>query len=217
MQKNTILEQLKELSEKSMWQEAQKLLEENQSLFDPGVYHFNLGFFSLKQENLLKARVEFEKSKIFAHESLVLDNALLETTNALGVTSIESYSFLERVELEFVEASAFTYLSLSFFFSILFFWFYKKITSRTVRIIWILLILTPISFKFLVYPEVKPAVLEKDHFLYFGPSFAFEKMGELPTGTKIFLEESNDSKWKRVFYPKSLRGWIENKDYIEIE
>lgn len=217
MQKNTILEQLKELSDKSLWMDAQKLIEENIEIFDPGVYHFNLGFFYLKQEKFLEARVEFEKSKLLAHESLVLDNALQETTNALGVTSIESYSFLEKVELEFVEASAFTYLSLSFFFIISFAWFYKKIISRTIRIIWLLLILTPISFKFLVYPEVKPIVLKQDHFLYFGPSFAFEKMGELPVGTKLFIEEREDLKWKRILYPKSLRGWIENKDYIELE
>lgn len=207
-----ILEDLMALEKSADWKKAESLILNHKDEFDAGVYYFNLGIIKLKQQDFVGARIALETAKKNAFESLVLDEALNETKEALSSEAIESVDAWEKVEISLIELPIQFYISLTVVILITFLLIKKYLDSIVTKVFWILFAFIPLLFKLLFFPQMQTLVTTTDLPVYFGPSKVFEKVSELPPGIKIYTGKNVDSKWLQVLFPKNQQGWVENNE-----
>jgi hypothetical protein len=206
-----ILSEFKSLYENKNYEDALSLLHENKPMFDPGIYEFNIGLIYMKQEYYVLARINFEKAKELGFMTNELNSALSIVKDNLEVTVLEENSSVsDNVNDILFDLPKELFFSTSILLLILFTVFYKKMSSRTLRVISLIIITFPIIFFFTVIDGKSEVILLDDHIVRRGPSKMFEEVQVAPKGMKVFINDQVDG-WNFIVHPKSHQGWIKTK------
>jgi len=189
-----------------------KFLQSIKSSLDDSVYHYNLGTFLAKKNELSQARFHFEVAKDLNFNKSMLENNLKVVKQTLQVNIIEEPETITEHLIGGVDAFPKDYF-LSFFLVILLISsiIYKKYKSLTASILLMLLALVPLGTNKYIKTKYKQAVVIENSPVFDGPSDVFEQINEAPNGVKIILSEKRENNWFFIDYPTALRGWIKLK------
>lgn len=216
MEKNKImpvLEEFKTLYQKQKYQEAIKLLQKSKDKFEPGVYEYNLGLVFMRNDQLVQARIQFEKAKYNGFYSTELKEAMSEVTSRLEVKTLEQPStFKDEFNSVVLQVPFDVYIFISLIFIFLVLWLYKKIDKYQTTILALFAIL-PTVFYYQYVARHEKIILLNDEFLYRGPSKMFEQIQLAPKGMKLFTGKDHNG-WRFVESPESHKGWFKT-DQVE--
>ncbi len=193
---------------------AQYLLINKQQM-KSGIFHYNLGTVYSKMGDHATARYHLEKSIKEGFVSSASLNNLSFVRTQLQIDDLSTSTSLPDQVINYSLAIpgqaylTFTMLMILVFAIMIRF---KKITSKAVMVILMLLSLSPVLFSELYVRKINYAVALKEVPLYEGPSKIFSEKGKIRAGSKIILGEFKDG-WFFVQFPTSLAGWV-NKDQL---
>lgn len=193
---------------------AQYLLA-NKQQFDSGIFHYNLGTVYSKLGDQAAARYHLEKAIKEGYVNSASLNNLNFVKSQLQIDDLStSVSLTDKVMNFSLNFPPQAYLSVTLIFVLLTMILIRtrKITSRMVISLALLLALVPIGYSTLYISRVNYAVALKEIPLYEGPSKIFNEKGKIRAGSKIILGEFKDG-WFFVEYPLSLAGWV-GKDQL---
>lgn len=189
-----------------------EFLDSIKSSLDDSVYHYNLGTFLAKKNELSKARFHFEIAKDLNFNKSMLDNNLKVVKQSLQINTIEKpESFTENL-IHGIDMFPRDYF-LSFFLIVLLIssLIFKKYKSLSASLILMLIALTPLATKNFIKNKYKQAIVVENSPIFDGPSDIFEQITEAPNGVKIILSQERENNWFFIDYPEPLRGWIKLK------
>ncbi len=189
-----------------------KYLNSVKSSLDDSVYHYNLGTFLAKKNELSMARFHFELAKDLNFNKSMLDNNLKVVKQNLQVNIIEQPESVTEHLIHSIDLFPKDYF-LSFFLLILLIssLLFKKFKSLSVAILLMLLAITPLATKKIINDKYKEAIVTESSPVFDGPSDVFEQITEAPNGVKIILSQERENNWFFIDYPEPLRGWIKLK------
>lgn len=193
---------------------AQYLLA-NKQQFDSGIFHYNLGTVYSKLGDQAAARYHLEKAIKEGYVNSASLNNLSYVKSLLQVDDLSTSTSLPDKFINFsLNLPPQAYLSVTLLLILLSMLLIrtKKLTSKVIIFVSLLLSLLPIGYSTLYLNNVNYAVALKEIPLYEGPSKIFNEKGKIRAGSKIILGEFKDG-WFFVEYPLSLAGWV-GKDQL---
>lgn len=207
-----ILEDFQNHYLKGEYSAARELLLKNKSLFDQGVFHYNLGTVFLKEKEFAVARYHLEKAvkKGFLNGRTL--NNLELSREKLSVKIIEnSQSVLSNSFAKLVSAPSSFFIMLTLTMVLITLILKRFLRNKFIFIVCLLISGTPILLNELFFDSYLSAVALKSIKVQEGPSKIFEQKTEIPEGVKIIVKKPKDG-WFYIKHPVDLSGWIQGKD-----
>lgn len=195
---------------------AQYLLDNKQQM-KSGIFHYNLGTVYSKMGDHATARYHLEKAIKEGYVNSAALNNLSYVRSQLDIDDLSTSTSIADKFINFslgVPDQAYVTLTLFLVFFVVMLVRFKKISSKILITLTLILSLVPAIFGFTYINNVNYAVALKEVPLYEGPSKIFNEKGKIRAGSKIILGEFKDG-WFFVQFPISLAGWV-NKDQLGI-
>lgn len=214
---SNVIQALKKFIEGQQWEEAYKLLVENQKSFDEGIYHYNVGFIKANMNDLAHARYHLEMSKLKGFSSPELSSALKSVKEQLNIEYLESgnslYDLFYRICFD-IPADFYLFFGLLLILLILI--NLNKIKSILNKVLLLLIATTPALFLVFFVESKTVAITTSDILVLKGPSRIFDQVDELPLGAKIIINGSYNG-WKKIVYPEKVKGWFFSEKFKALQ
>jgi tetratricopeptide (TPR) repeat protein len=204
-----------ELYLKKDYKGAAQYLLDNKQRFDSGTFHYNLGTVYSKMGDQATARFHLEKA---IQEGYINTSSLNNLAFVKSHLQVDDLSNSTSLPDELINAATTIpmagYFSLTLILLLIFTLMirFKKITTKWVMAVVLLIALLPVGFANFYVKDINLAVALGDIPLYEGPSKIFNEKGKVRAGSKIILGQFKEG-WFYVEFPISLSGWI-NKDQL---
>ncbi len=215
MTKNSksILSVFKEKFEAKQFDQALLVLQENKVLFDEAVFHYNLGSIYLAKDELVLARINFEKSIDLGLESNQTLKSLSIVKEKMGVSSIERPSSrIEKIQTQLSTTQFDVFLSVSL---ILIISAVVKKMNPLLKTLFIFIATLPVVYFYVSVSGHERFIAVDTTKVLRGPSTMFEQVQEVPKGMIFIIKDRLDD-WVRVEYPLSHQGWIQKEGIKEL-
>lgn len=199
------MEKFKKYLEDKDFDGAIKFLKSSKDIELP-IKYYNLGYVYSEKSDFVNARYYFEKAKAEGFINQKLNNSLKIVKENLGVEQVESdYSYLDKVVLSAANFRDEVYFSIIGI--ILLVGLVGFIKSRKILVGVCVTFCCLIGASLIVFKSHNLVILQKEAYIYEGPSRIFEPSQLISPGSKVMIgEEKKD--WKYVSYPRIYRGWI---------
>lgn len=212
----SIIVEFENLVNAKQYDKALGFLLQNKEAFEPGVFFYNKGVLEARREDLVAARVSFEKSIKEGYLNNDLIKNLEMTKNNLGVDYLErSDDFESNILHTTLDLSIYTPIIFTSVLLIALITMLKNIKSAFILPVILVISSLPTVYYLYLKENYYKAVILEDAIIRRGPSEIFEEQQELPSGMLIILKK-NESKWSHIVSPKSHRGWINNVEMDEL-
>lgn len=213
---NSVLKSLESHYQQGKFLEAIELLEKNKSIFDPALYHFNLGTTYAKSEQYSLSRLHLEKALSLGADPIKTNTNINFVIQKLGLELVESKLSPVDKFLHSSQAYQFNmYATISLVFIIIYLVFYKKMKNHIWRAFFLMLCLMPLALRFFFLQDrIRGIVIETSQ-LKEGPSEVFNNISEVPKGLKIIINQSRDG-WSFISSPQDYIGWIKDEEFKKI-
>ncbi|MCO4753877.1 MAG: tetratricopeptide repeat protein [Bacteriovoracaceae bacterium] len=206
----------KELFSESRHDEAVDLLKKSEALFDPAIYHYNLGVNYAKLENLPMARLHLEKSINLGFKTPESQKSLEHVKEVLGVEALETKSSLKDYSLDLaLDTSLVTGINITLLLIFILLLKIRKIKKNWIKLLCLAISLGPFLSQAYLKKEYTSVMSVEKLDVLRGPSSIFEQTQELPPGMK-FTISSSEGDWVYVVVPQSHSGWIKNEGFTKL-
>ncbi len=199
---------------KGEFENSLKIIRENKSELDSGLFHYNLGSIYLKMNNFGPARFHLEKAKDEGFTYPMVWNNLEYIKLQPGVTdpvmskNWKEYATANAMDIPFDFYIAYFMAGLCIFLLLL---RKKWIQNKLLILAYLALLFIPVTFRYTYQEGHSYAVAMKDTHVHEGPSKIYPDYGKIAGGSRVLVGRFYDD-WYYIVSPSDRSGWVQKSD-----
>ena len=208
------MDELKSMLEKKQYDEALDLLAKSQGELSADSYLYNRGLIFEKKNNLIKARLNYEKAQNLGLRDQKLDQSLNRVYENLGVSYLEEARSFEH---HFIQSSLDIPISFALFAFLLILVsciYLGKSLKKLTRVFLLIVLVIPFIYGSYIRLNYSYALANGDVALRLGPSHSMERIIDLPSGLKVIVKKKTQRGWTEVYFPEEFKGWVQNNQFL---
>ena len=214
---NELLKSLQDHYANGKYEAGIDLLVDNRDSFDPAQFHYNLGTFYAKSNNMAAARYNLEKSLLSGAVGTEVYHNLRVVKSQLAVEDISNSPFIKDKLVDkglTAPGGSFLLLTLVLILLTLLMYKFKVVQKSYVLAIALIISIVPVSIDKLYLGNLTYGVALERVNVYEGPSEIFDSVKSLEPGSKVIIGKIKKG-WFFISNPIDASGWIK-KDSLAL-